>query len=452
MAEQLLNGKLYNDRAVGPYNLGNGGHRENFFPLLTDLLIEISNSVTAAKNLFRATSSSTLSVSAGAKSLTVEANKGFTAGDVVALFRTSSPATFMAGTVTGYVVGTGALSISVAAGDFQGSGSASDWTVAGPVGPRGLRGLLGLSYGWDTGTAAADPGAGLVRANNASLASATAIYIDYLDSFGVNLSAQIANWAASTSTIKGTLVLRSQTDQSQEIFYDVTSVTDSTGYYTIGLAYRGGSASLAAGVAVAIEFDRTGDKGDPLFPGQLYRFDTATAAADPGSGNFRFNNGTLTAATAAYVDVLDGNAADISAWLATLATPTGSPKGVLRVQSRSNPAKTADFNLTGATNSTGYYTLALTYLSPATPPTFTASEPLAVSWTPGGNVGPTGAGSTVFAALAGVSTGTARPTMNFIVGEGVRIQVADNAGQTRTDITITAVPMTAKTLFLATVG
>ena len=261
MSAVTVNSRTYSDDSNPVTGLGNGGHRTRLIPLFSDALVEMSNQVVAASQSYRAASSSAVLIGPGSKSFVVTAGKGFAVGDQVLARQSANPSNFMAGVITAFDPATGALTLSVAAGDFGGSGSISDWVVTGPIGPRGLRGLAGFSYGWDAGTSAADPGAGLVRAN-AAPSAATALYIDQVDALGVFMGNAILAWANSTSAVKGRLILRSQNDLSQQIVYDVTSVTDNSGWFTIGVTYRGGAASFPAGTAVAVDFSRTGDKGD----------------------------------------------------------------------------------------------------------------------------------------------------------------------------------------------
>lgn len=404
MSAVTVNSRTYSDDSNPVTGLGNGGHRTRLIPLFSDALTEISNQVQIAAQAYRATSTSTVAIGAGSKSFVVAAGKGFFVGDLVVARQATNASNFMAGAITAFNPTTGVLTLSVSPGDFGGSGAISDWVLLGPIGPRGLRGLAGFSYGWDASTAAGDPGAGLMRANNAALASATALYLDSLDGLGVDVSTPLTIWGASTSAVKGRLILRSQSDPSQQIVYDVTAVTGAAGHVTLTVVYRGGAASFAAGVAVDAVFSRTGDKGDVLNPGQQFQFDAATAAADPGSGKIRFNNAALSSATAAYVDVVDVNGSDVSAWLATLGAGLNLQKGVLRLQSMTTLTKFVEFGVTAAANSTGYFTLSLTYLSPTPAPVFTAGEALALLWSRAGDKGETGAAGTVSSAGDGSVT------------------------------------------------
>ena len=74
------------------------------------------------------TSSSSETVSTGAKTLTVPTGLGFSAGQVIKLSKTTTPKTVnMTAEVTDYVTGTGSLSISVYS--VTGSGTHSNWTI-----------------------------------------------------------------------------------------------------------------------------------------------------------------------------------------------------------------------------------------------------------------------------------------------------------------------------------
>lgn len=441
--------EIWNGITIDPSLLPNFGFNEviddgdgimlpRFLAYMSAGIAEAGSSIDASAAGFVASSTTSTTVGAGAKSLTIETGKGFVSGLFVLAYSAADPSKFMSGLVTGYTSGTGALNFTVQAGDFGGSGTVTDWVVA-LSSKRGLQGLTGLSYAFSTTTTAGDPGAGLFRANNATISSATALYVDYTDAFGRDVSAILATFDDSTSTVKGQILIRSQVDLSQEALFNVTGVTDSTGYYTIAVTYVGPATSptWSASMALMLDFSRVGDKGEPFNTGQAFTFDTSTTASDPGAGKIRFNNGTLSSATAAYVDVLDANSADVSGWLAGLSASTGTVKGTLRIQSLTTPTKFAEFNLTAATNSTGYYTLALSYVSPASAPTFTASEAVSLIWSRAGDLGPTGAGSTVFTAVNGVSVGTARATLNFITSDGMSISAVDNSGAGRTDITLT---------------
>lgn len=74
-----------------------------------------------------ATSSTSLAIGVGAKSLTIEAGKAFLTNQSVRIYSTAAPTNYMLGTVTSYDAVTGALVADVAS--VGGSGTVAAWTV-----------------------------------------------------------------------------------------------------------------------------------------------------------------------------------------------------------------------------------------------------------------------------------------------------------------------------------
>lgn len=77
---------------------------------------------------FSATSVTNLAVSAGVKTLAVQAGKGFVIGQPVLIARTSAPNTWMQGQCAAYNIETGELMVN--ATSVSGAGNAADWTVS----------------------------------------------------------------------------------------------------------------------------------------------------------------------------------------------------------------------------------------------------------------------------------------------------------------------------------
>ena len=92
----------------------------------------------------------------------------------------------------------------------------------------------------------------------------------------------------------------------------------------------------------------------------VYRFDPATAAADPGSGQIRFNSATPGSVTAVYVNTLNQNGSGISAALMLLKTGD-----TLIVQDNGNPDNAIRFTIpaTLPVDNTGWWTVAVTHVS-----------------------------------------------------------------------------------------
>jgi len=88
------------------------------------------NTVALAMDLNDTSSTSTtsLTVGSGAKSLTVDVSKSFLPGMFIQIAQTSDPENFMNCLVTSYNSGTGALVVD--SRYFEGSGTITDWTIS----------------------------------------------------------------------------------------------------------------------------------------------------------------------------------------------------------------------------------------------------------------------------------------------------------------------------------
>lgn len=74
-----------------------------------------------------ATSTTSLAIGTGSKSLTVQTSKAFVVGQWVTVTNTATPANWMHGQITAYTSGTGALVVNVSA--IGGSGTYAAWTI-----------------------------------------------------------------------------------------------------------------------------------------------------------------------------------------------------------------------------------------------------------------------------------------------------------------------------------
>lgn len=92
-----------------------------------DLAQTAAATALAAPGTF-STSATALTIGYGAQALAVQAGKLFVVGQFVAVARTSAPGNWMAGQVTAYDTGTGAMTVQVLA--LAGAGTFNDWTVS----------------------------------------------------------------------------------------------------------------------------------------------------------------------------------------------------------------------------------------------------------------------------------------------------------------------------------
>ena len=101
---------------------------DSFLAALPIFQAELDAAGSAAGLTLTANSTTSLAVSTGSKSLTVEAGKGYVPGMDVVIAYTTTPTTRMTGTVTSYNVATGALVVSVSV--VSGSGTYAAWSVS----------------------------------------------------------------------------------------------------------------------------------------------------------------------------------------------------------------------------------------------------------------------------------------------------------------------------------
>jgi len=114
-----------------------------------------------------------------------------------------------------------------------------------------------------SGTGDSDPGSGNIRFNNATQTSATELYLDDADVDGTTIRDQVAKFDDVTGTVKGDLSLRKRDDKSKWIIYEVTGITQKTGYTVVTVQSGDGASSspFAASDEIVVGFTRAGEKG-----------------------------------------------------------------------------------------------------------------------------------------------------------------------------------------------
>jgi len=127
-------GSTVTDDANPTTGLANGGHRLRFVAALVQLVALAQNVLTNAQAANNAagtngTSSTSLVLGTGAKTLTMQTGRSIVVGMQVIVANTAAPSIkLMRGTVTGYVSGTGVLDVAV---DYAiGTGTLSAWTIS----------------------------------------------------------------------------------------------------------------------------------------------------------------------------------------------------------------------------------------------------------------------------------------------------------------------------------
>ena len=245
-------------------------------------------------------------------------------------------------------------------------------------------------FQYSTTTSDADPGAGKFRLNNATISSATEMYIDDLEYNGTDVSAWVQSWddVTGNDTNRGRIrISKTNTLDTWMVFKVTGAVTDASGYTKVSLVYIDTAGTFADDDRVFISFVASGEDG--AIPGYYYKFDTSTTDADPGDGDIRFNNGTYASATAIYIDDDDANGVTVSTDILTWDDSTSTIRGNLMIYDINDRSTYARFNITGAsTDASGYVKLAVTHV--ASNNTFSAADELSVHFSRSGNKGDTG--------------------------------------------------------------
>lgn len=139
--------------------------------------------------------------------------------------------------------------------------------------------INGVQYVIDTGsTADSDPGAGLLKYNNATQASATFLYLDDLSDDAVTMTALWAGLVAG-----GFVYIQSATNQDTWQIWDLDSIVDASGYAKFGVTLIADGGAFADGDLVLMTVQQgysSGAIGDQT----SVTFTEGSAPSTPASG------------------------------------------------------------------------------------------------------------------------------------------------------------------------
>ena len=218
---------------------------------------------------------------------------------------------------------------------------------------------------YSTTTTDSDPGTGVVRLNNTTLASATIAYIDDAEANGTDISAWIQSFDDVTGNASNRGRIRISKANSLTVWavYKVNgTITDASGYSKIPISYIDGAGSFTNSDTIFISFTASGEDG--AIPGYYYKFDTGTSDADPGAGEISFNNGTYASVTTIYIDDVDANGATTQTDTATWGASTSTIKGYLHVVDINDSTTYARFKITAAVvDASGYNKITVAHLA-----------------------------------------------------------------------------------------
>lgn len=228
----------------------------------------------------------------------------------------------------------------------------------GPSGPAGVS--AGLSYKWNTNTASTDPTTGKLKVNNATLSSATELYISETDDDGNALAAMLATWDDGTSVVRGRLLVSDPDTPTNFAIFDLTGTrTDNVAWDTFAITPVTSGGTLTNNLPVKLFFSQKGDKGDQGDTGFQYQFNSATAG-DPGTGKFLFNNATFLSATQLLISETDGNANSLVTLFTFLDDGTSANKCLVFAQKQGGVGFFAFFITAVLTDNGAYDTFPIT--------------------------------------------------------------------------------------------
>lgn len=119
----------------------------------------------------------------------------------------------------------------------------------------------GVKFAFSTTTTDSDPGNGVVRVDNATLASITSIFLDNLDANGDDQTTWYQQWDDTTNVhSKGYVFLAEYRTNNVLVLRVVGNVTGASGYYKVPVTYVSGSLPTNA-ANIFVSFAQSGDQG-----------------------------------------------------------------------------------------------------------------------------------------------------------------------------------------------
>lgn len=141
----------------------------------------------------------------------------------------------------------------------HGTTEALNTLVAQTAGVDGQPGGDTFQFTYSATTTDADPGAGVLRLSSGTYSAVTQVYVDLLNSAGIDVAA----WLDSFDDAGGRIKLFSVSDPTKFVIFDVASVTTASGYRKIGVAYVTHNGTLTTTVADTA-LTLTGSGGDSV--------------------------------------------------------------------------------------------------------------------------------------------------------------------------------------------
>ena len=141
-----------------------------------------------------------------------------------------------------------------------------------------IAGGIQIPYTFSTTTTDSDPGAGILRLDNAAQNGSTTIRVDLAGSDGIDRSSQLTQFNASTSAVKGLVRLAKVSDSTKYLIFEVTAMASPAGYrnVTVICVDFSSASPFLNGDAIMLYFSRNGDASTA--PVNFARVTVASAA------------------------------------------------------------------------------------------------------------------------------------------------------------------------------
>lgn len=140
--------------------------------------------------------------------------------------------------------GTGLGALGTAGQSFRVNAGATAIEWYTPAAGITVPGGDGFRFTYSATTTDADPGAGVFRANHATLASATQLFVDLAEYGATDVTAWLDQISSVVGTTKGRIRLASIADPTKWVVYNLTGWTTATGYRKLTVTYVAGPGNL----------------------------------------------------------------------------------------------------------------------------------------------------------------------------------------------------------------
>lgn len=204
--------------------------------------------------------------------------------------------------------------------------------IPGPPGSAGADGSdPGILLTFDADTADSDQGSGKVWFDNATLTSATVMYVSKTNRAGSDIAAKLARFDDSSNPSPKAEGSLTRTSDDVQLTFAMGAVTDATGYVKIAISDVAGPSSFTAADALSLQVERVGDAGSGLANIVEDTTPQLGGTLDTNAKQIRWSKGADVASANALTLGDDGNYFDITGTTAITSIGTKAPGTVVKL-------------------------------------------------------------------------------------------------------------------------